>query len=352
LSGIKTKEHEGHQYNELLFDDTPGEVRAKLSSEHGATQLNQGYLIHPRTNGAGKPRGEGFELRTDRQGAIRAAQGLLLSADPQASAAGVQMARDNALIQLEAARNTATTLTENAQHHQAEATETGPEPLTVEGEKESKPAHPAGHLDHLVEATRAWEGASNTDPDGKSASEEQPGQQSLLILNASSGIGMTTPNELVLVAEKNLDTISQRDTQQTTARRWIHNAGERISLFVHGVAGKANLKLIAAKGHVLLKAQKGDVNIVADQNVRFYANQKQFEGVAEEELLIKCGGAYIRLKGGKIDVHAPGQISIKGSNVNFVSPQSIAAEAKTLEPKICATHSLMAEEENGAVVPL
>ncbi len=35
LSGIKSKEHHGGQFNELLFDDMPGEVRAKLSSEHG-----------------------------------------------------------------------------------------------------------------------------------------------------------------------------------------------------------------------------------------------------------------------------------------------------------------------------
>jgi type VI secretion system secreted protein VgrG len=76
LSGIKTKEHEGGQYGELLFDDTKDEVRTKLSSEHGKTQLNLGYLIHPRTDGKGEPRGEGFELRTDNQGAIRA-NGLL-----------------------------------------------------------------------------------------------------------------------------------------------------------------------------------------------------------------------------------------------------------------------------------
>ncbi|MBY0443634.1 MAG: type VI secretion system Vgr family protein, partial [Burkholderiales bacterium] len=76
LSGIKTKEHEGGQYGELLFDDTKDEVRTKLSSEHGKTQLNLGYLIHPRTDGKGEARGEGFELRSDKQGAIRAS-GLL-----------------------------------------------------------------------------------------------------------------------------------------------------------------------------------------------------------------------------------------------------------------------------------
>ena len=30
------------RYNELLFDDSTNEIRTKLSSEHGKTQLNQG----------------------------------------------------------------------------------------------------------------------------------------------------------------------------------------------------------------------------------------------------------------------------------------------------------------------
>ncbi len=58
LSGHKSKEYKGSRYNELLFDDSTNEIRTKLSSEHGKTQLNQGYLIHPRTEGKGEPRGE------------------------------------------------------------------------------------------------------------------------------------------------------------------------------------------------------------------------------------------------------------------------------------------------------
>ncbi|WP_219909534.1 type VI secretion system tip protein VgrG, partial [Chromobacterium haemolyticum] len=103
LSGIKSKEHQGGQYNELLFDDTPGEVRAKLSSEPGKTQLNQGFLTHPRSNGKAEPRGDGFELRTDSHGAIRAGHGLLLSTEAQNGASGKQLAREQAQSQLDAA---------------------------------------------------------------------------------------------------------------------------------------------------------------------------------------------------------------------------------------------------------
>ncbi|KMN76136.1 type VI secretion system protein, partial [Chromobacterium sp. LK11] len=100
LSGIKSKEHQGGQYNELLFDDTPGEVRAKLSSEPGKTQLNQGFLTHPRSNGKAEARGDGFELRTDSHGAIRAGHGLLLSTEAQNGAGGKQLAREQAQSQL------------------------------------------------------------------------------------------------------------------------------------------------------------------------------------------------------------------------------------------------------------
>ena len=56
-------------------------MRAKLSSEPGKTQLNQGFLTHPRSNGKATPRGDGFELRTDQHGAIRAAHGLLITTE-------------------------------------------------------------------------------------------------------------------------------------------------------------------------------------------------------------------------------------------------------------------------------
>jgi type VI secretion system secreted protein VgrG len=351
LSGIKTKEHEGYQYGELLFDDTPEEVRTKLSSEHGKTQLNQGYLIHPRSDGKGAPRGDGFELRTDRHGSLRAAQGLLLSTEAQPEAQGKQLDRDKAQARLDAARTAAATLSENAQAQLAAATETGPEALSVDGEKGEKQA--LGHLDHLTEAVRAWENSSNTASPDEAASSSQPGQQPLLLINAPAGLGLTSPSEIALVAEKNLDTVSLRHTQQTTGRRWIHNVGKRISLYVYGIASKVNLKLIAAKGHAWLKAQKGDVEIIGDKNVRFYANRKQFEGTAGEELLLNCGGAYIRLKGGKIDVHAPGLISIKAANVSYPGPDNKAVvRDPTRDPQGCGLQNALAASKGAGLVPL
>ena len=72
LSTIKSKEYRGSRANELRIDDTTQQISAALMSDHGESHLHLGYLTHPRPDG-GAPRGEGFELRTDEHGAVRAA---------------------------------------------------------------------------------------------------------------------------------------------------------------------------------------------------------------------------------------------------------------------------------------
>ena len=75
LSGIRSKEVSGGGFGQLRFDDTPGQISTQLQSSHGASQLNLGKLSHPKDKAEGEDRGEGFELRTDQWGALRAGQG-------------------------------------------------------------------------------------------------------------------------------------------------------------------------------------------------------------------------------------------------------------------------------------
>ena len=324
LSGIKTKEFYGEQYGELLFDDTQNQVRTKISSEHGKTQHNQGYLIHPRRDGKGQPRGDGAELRTDNQLAVRAGEGLLLTTEPKLNATGKQVDREQAQAQLFAARKSAQVLGEVAEKQQADVIETGPETRNVEGQKEAKT--PSGHLDHMLEAVNAWEAGTNTDPKGETGTE-QPGRQPVLLASAAEGMAFATPQEMVLASGSNLDMVTQRDMQQTTVRRWIHNVKSKISLFVQGVADKVNLKLITAKGHALLHAQSGNVEVTADKNVTISANKEKLLAAAGKEFLVTCGGAYIRISGGKIDVHCPGKLSIKAGEHSYTGPTSMDVNA-------------------------
>ena len=322
LSGIKTKEHFGRQYGELLFDDTNKQVRAKLSSEHGKTQLNQGFLIHPREDGEGEARGEGAELRTDRHAAIRAAEGLLLSTEAKPEATGKQLDREKALAQLEAARASVQDIAEIAEHQNVDDMEIGPETRDAEGQQQGRTQK--GHLDHMVEAVKAWEAGTNTDAESRTGTDEQPGKQGFLLFSSVDGIGLTTPREMILSSGGNLDTVSRRDTQQTTVRRWLHNAGKKISLFVIGVKDKVNLRITTALGHAQLHAQSGDVEVAGDRNLRLYAGKKQALVAAREEVLIVTqGGAYIKLGGSDIQIHCPGTLSIKSASKTSSGPANL-----------------------------
>ncbi|WP_297576903.1 type VI secretion system Vgr family protein, partial [uncultured Deefgea sp.] len=228
LSGIKSKEYQGGQYGELLFDDSTGQVRTKLSSEHAKTQLNLGYLIHPRTNGKGESRGEGFELRTDQQGAIRAGKGLLLTTEAKTGASGKQLDRNPINSQLESAFELANSLGEVATKQLADTIETGNNEQTIKPDNSTGEKSKSGHLHHHVHAAKSWEAGSNTDTDSKTTSQDQAGQQQLLLLHGQDGLALTTPQSLTQTAGTNLDQIAQRDHNQTTGRRWIHNVGQHI----------------------------------------------------------------------------------------------------------------------------
>ncbi|BDT56740.1 hypothetical protein MasN3_02340 [Massilia varians] len=81
LSGIHTRNFDGSGYNQWQIDDTAGQLRMRLASSVGLSQLNLGYLIHqePGTAQRGTYRGSGFELRTDAWAVIRGGEGVLLS---------------------------------------------------------------------------------------------------------------------------------------------------------------------------------------------------------------------------------------------------------------------------------
>ena len=243
LSGIKSKEQHGGDYNELVFDDTPGEMRAKLSSEHGKTQLNQGYLIHPRTDGAGDPRGEGFELRTDRAGALRAGEGLYLTAHERRGAQGGQLDREEMIAQLEMALAIARELGEHASLHHADETDT---------EEQAR----------LLRDVKQWEDGANT-------AKETPVQSNKAILAAAApaGIALSSEANIHLAAGSSIDQVAARDGNLSVGQHLRLRIGQTLSIFVQNLG----MKLIAAAGKIQIQAQSDEIEIGAAKKLCLYS---------------------------------------------------------------------------------
>ncbi|ROR11632.1 type VI secretion system Vgr family protein, partial [Erwinia sp. JUb26] len=103
--------------NKIRLDDNRGQEHIKVSTEYGGkSQLNLGHLVDSER----KPRGEGFELRTDSWGAIRAHKGIFISADGQPKAQGEVLEMGAALSQLQQALSRAEALSSAVEAAKAE----------------------------------------------------------------------------------------------------------------------------------------------------------------------------------------------------------------------------------------
>lgn len=121
LSGIRSKEVSGSGYNQLRFDDSTGQISAQLQSSHAATQLNLGNLSHPKESEKSNGRGEGFELRTDAYGAVRAGKGMLLTTYAQEQAIADHLDAVQAQKLLDQAHNSMNMLSDVAVKQQTDA---------------------------------------------------------------------------------------------------------------------------------------------------------------------------------------------------------------------------------------
>lgn len=294
LSTIKSKEHKGDRASELRLDDTTQQISAALMNDHGASHLHLGYLTHPRPDG-GKPRGEGFELRTDLQGALRAAQGLLLSTEARSGAEGGQLDRDEIVAALEAALHLARSLGNYAGEHQGVA-------------------HDEGPRQHLTDAVRQLGHGANDQANGSGV-----GTKPVMAFSAPAGIAAGTPRSIAFGAGEHLDAAAQANVQLTAGERVVINAGNGLGTF----ARRGDMRHIAHTGQLLLQAQHNDIRLEADKSIQISANNNHITVSAEEHITLQCGGAYIRIAGGNIELGMPGTFTVKATDHNLVGPATM-----------------------------
>ncbi|MGW8394485.1 type VI secretion system Vgr family protein [Pseudoduganella sp. HUAS MS19] len=301
LSGIKSKEVKAQRYNQLRMDDTPGQISAQLASEHGHSQLNLGYLTHPRTDGEADARGEGFELTTNDSGAIRTAKSLLISAWKRLDACGNQLSSDEHLALMQDCLDLFKSLGQYAAEHQGLA-------LDPEPQSELK--------DHVDAAA----GGSNTD-------RQRDGGKPTLSMTAPAGIALTTPKTLVSYAGVNVDTVAQQHLQFTSGRRFNLNAGKGISLFSH----MDGITQVAHKGKFLLQSQLDDMQIDSAKDIKVTAAKRLIIMAEDEVTLMVSGGAYLTLKGGNAEIGGPGPLTVKTDGHHWNGPASAATELPKFE---------------------
>ena len=319
MSGYKSQEIQGRGYNQWVMDDSTGQVRTQIHSSHGHSQLNLGYLIDQQGNQRGALRGNGFELRTDAYGALRAQQGLYLSTWPRNNAQGGQLDVQEARQQLTNAQERVKSLSEAARQHNALPMQGGVDSLEqlnadTQLNYGSAAKGMAGTTGQLRNAGDT-EAAISNGGRGQTTGYRQP----LLIASAPADIATATPQNTHLHSGKQLTLSTGEDINLASGKSLLASVAESISLF----AQAAGAKLFAAKGNIEIQAQNDRIELTARDSVRITSTARTVEIAAQDEILLTSGGAYIRIKDGNIDIHAPGTVDVKGVKKTIGGPAQL-----------------------------
>ncbi|WP_228272090.1 type VI secretion system Vgr family protein [Acinetobacter bereziniae] len=301
LAGIKSKEYQGSGYNQLRFDDTTNQISSQLHSSHGATQLNLGNLSHPKETDRSEGRGEGFELRTDQWGAIRAGQGLLLSTHAQNGASGNHLDTTEAKSQLENSLNNSKALSEVAKHQQTD---------------------PLDNLEHL----KSFIAALEKDDTAQTKSQADAFKQALMILASPNSIALSSNQDIHLSADGQISHSAGDSINLSTQKSVVAHAQNKISLF----AAQEGARLYAGKGKVEIQAQNDGADLIARKAIQIISTEDKIYIISPKEIKFISDGTELKLNGSGVFVTTGGLFEVKSGQQNFLSGEKVSVSLPIL----------------------
>jgi type VI secretion system secreted protein VgrG len=320
LSGIKTQAMGTSQsgngaYNQLVFDDSVGQSRVALqnhASPHvGTAELNLDTLRHQTDNQRLDTVGFGAELETAHSAALRAGQGLLLSSDTRAGASGGQLDSREAQAQIEQGHALQVALAGTAQQHNAALKD---EKGGAESAAEKLPA--------IVATAQSVDVLKNID--GKVTAYAEPQLQ----LSSPAGIVATTPADAIVAAGNTSSITAGQDINFAANGNSFHAVKAGISLFTYGKASakekpnqETGIKLHAASRKVSSQSQSDETRITADKGITVASITRSVTATAKDHVLLTAQGAYLKIEGGNIMLHAPGKVEFKASMKELAGPR-------------------------------
>ncbi|HHK3208072.1 type VI secretion system Vgr family protein [Acinetobacter baumannii] len=292
LSGIRSKEVSGSGFGQLRFDDTLGQISTQLQSSHGASQLNLGKLSHPKDKAESEDRGEGFELRTDQWGALRAGQGLLVSTHKQDNAKGDHLDAEVAKKQLEGSQTNSKALSDIAKNQKTDEIE------SIEQLKDF-----ASQIQQQIAKF----------------------EKALLLLSSPDGIALSSSEDIHISADAQINQIAGDSINISTQKNVIAHAQNRLSLF----AAQSGLKAVAAQGKVEIQAQADALDVLSKLGITISSTDDKVIISSPKEVKITGGSSQITLNGsgifpktgGKFQVNAGQHLFMGGASANASAPE-------------------------------
>lgn len=269
--------------NKIRLDDERGKEHIKVSTEYGGkSQLNLGHLVDSEK----QKRGEGFELRTDSWGAIRAQKGLFITADGQAKAQGQVLEMQAAVSNLGDAREQMTSVSDDAQKATANPADLQAQVKLLEQQ--------------LTEL-----------------------RKSVLLMSAPDGMALTSGQHLQVSAGQNLIATAGKNADVSVVKNLFVGVGNALSVFVR----KLGIKLIANQGPVQVQAQNDLMALLARKEISIVSTEDEIQITAAKGITLNAGGSYIILDAGRIELATTGDFNIRAGRYGR---KEVVSDVKTI----------------------
>ncbi|MBW4200179.1 type VI secretion system tip protein VgrG [Enterobacter cloacae subsp. cloacae] len=262
--------------NKIRLDDERGKEHIKVSTEYGGkSQLNLGHLVDSEK----QQRGEGFELRTDSWGAIRAQKGIFISADGQARAQGQVLEMTAIKRQLSDALSLAESLS-----NILETANIAP-------------------LDNCSQQTLLQQSVDTL-------------QQPVIVAGAPAGIVLSSPQHIQFSSNQNQILTAGGNTEISALKRIALVAKKAVVVFAH----EMGMKLVAAAGKIEIQAQTDGIDITAAKGLTITSTEDEILITAKKKITVQCGGSYLTIDPTKIEHGTQGDFKVKSADFDYAGP--------------------------------
>jgi type VI secretion system secreted protein VgrG len=150
-----------------------------------------------------------------------------------------------------------------------------------------------------------------------------------IVMSAPAGIAMVTPQSASFNAGNTTSIAAGQDINLLAQANAGYSVKSGISLFTYGKASnpkkpnqEVGIQLHAASGKVSSQSQSDKTQITADKTITVASTTDAVTIQAPKHVLLTAQGAYIKMSGGNIEVHAPGKVEFKATMKSWTGPKS------------------------------
>ncbi|WP_321818356.1 MULTISPECIES: type VI secretion system Vgr family protein [unclassified Paraburkholderia] len=272
LSGLRSRDLEGTQANQVVADDTPGKQQVQVSSDHAQSRLVVGY--NTRIDGqAGRTaaRGVGWELATDSWGVLRANDGMLVTTETRAGAGAAAKDMGETVLRLAQAHDFHRTLATAATNAQVQDSQ-----------------------DQLLVADAIKQ--QNDEIKGQGSGDFPELSKAHLVLASPAGLEATTAGSVHIASGAHIALTGGTHVSVSSGTSLLASARSAIRLFAY----KLGVRMVSYAEDIDIKALQKNLNLLAKLDITQTANRITIR--AAEEVMLHGGDSYISLKQGQITV--------------------------------------------------